>query len=242
MTLYVFDLGNTRLKFAPVSDAGALQDVIALAHGDADFWQRLEASLPARIDVAYVASVAPPALRGRFLEFLAMRCGLIQIARTCKSCRGLHVAYDDPSQLGVDRFLSMLYFAGSDRAQLLVSVGTALTVDLLLPGGEHRGGLIAPSPDLAREALHWRVPVLPEHGGSTVKDGFAASTVDALANGAYWGAVALIQRQFTAAQVHYPQLDLRLHGGGAAALSGEFPQALPPEPNLVLRGLAKYFL
>src|SRR3546814_11073540 len=62
-----------------------------------------------------------------------------------------------PSRLGVDRFLALLgAHARGVGATMVVGVGTALTVDWLDADGRHRGGRIAPSPTLMRDALHAR--------------------------------------------------------------------------------------
>src|SRR3546814_20228982 len=65
--------------------------------------------------------------------------------------------FRSPSRLGVDRFLALLgAHARGVGATMVVGVGTALTVDWLDADGRHRGGRIAPSPTLMRDALHAR--------------------------------------------------------------------------------------
>src|SRR3546814_4802894 len=54
---------------------------------------------------------------------------------------------------------------------MVVGVGTALTVDWLDADGRHRGGRIAPSPTLMRDALHARAAQLPASGGRYVEFG-----------------------------------------------------------------------
>jgi type III pantothenate kinase len=56
--------------------------------------------------------------------------------------------------------------ADSRGAVLVCAIGTALTVDLVDAAGCHRGGRIAPSPTLMREALQARIVQLPASGGS----------------------------------------------------------------------------
>ena len=75
---------------------------------------------------------------------------------------------------------------------LVVAVGTALTIDLLDADGRHRGGRIAPSPALMREALHARATHLPVGGGTYAE--FADDTEAALASGCEGAALALIER------------------------------------------------
>src|SRR5688572_6068680 len=108
MTAWLFDLGNTRLKCAPLVEAGqgaAVGEVFALPHGAADLDAALDEVLPpGRIEVAHVASVADPALRVALLSALARRCRRIDLARTQPHLAGVRIAYAQPHKLGVDRF------------------------------------------------------------------------------------------------------------------------------------------
>jgi type III pantothenate kinase len=230
---WLFDLGNTRLKFALLRN-DIMADVQALPHSTSTWHERLPHG-----DTAYLASVAAPELRVELLDALSQRFRRIVIAHTARSFGGLHIAYADPSKLGADRFLAML---GARRvvegAVLVVGVGTALTIDLVDATGQHRGGRIAPSPTLMRESLHQRAAQLPESGGDYVE--FAAGTEAALASGCEGAALALIERS----QAHATQLlgqspALVLHGGGSDALRAHLAGARP-EPALVLRGLATW--
>jgi len=236
MSAWLFDLGNTRLKCAPLLD-DRVGEVIALPHREADLAAALEQALPARIDVAYVASVANEELRVALLQALTARARRIALARTQKAFGDFRIAYAQPHKLGVDRFLAMLaVHARRDGPTVLCGVGTALTIDLLDAQGQHLGGRIAPSPTLMREVLHERAPHLPVQGGDFAA--FARDTEDALASGCEGAALALIESSRDAAQRQLG-LPARLivHGGGADELAARLPDAIRL-PNLVLEGLA----
>lgn len=249
---YLFDLGNTRLKIAPLHADGEVGAVTAIAHdGDAlgaDWTQ----ALPARFEAAVIASVASPALRVALLDALTRRCGRMSIARTLPALGTLRIAYPQPESLGVDRFLALLgartRIAGP---ALVVGVGTAITIDLVDADGRHHGGRIAPSPALMREALHARAAQLPDTGG--VLTPFADNTPDALQSGCEGAALALIDQALRdAADLLAPpgrRPQLIFHGGGAESLlrarsaargtlaPGDTDPALFA-PGLVLEGLA----
>lgn len=233
MSDWLFDLGNSRLKAAPIRGR-AHGDVVAIAHGgDASVFAQLSADG----DVAYLSSVATPTLTTALLDVLAQRFRRICIARTQAAFGGVRIAYAEPARLGVDRFLALLGAHARGGPALVVAVGTALTIDLLDVDGRHHGGRIAPSPSLMREAMHARVPHLPEAGGAYRE--FAGDTPDALASGCEGAALALVERsRDRAAMLLGTMPRMVLHGGGADALrdriDGEWA------PALVLEGLLRW--
>lgn len=229
---YLFDLGNTRLKFAMLDEAGRSGAVTALAH-DRPGW--IDALPSGR--VAHLASVAPTAVRVELLDALTARFARIGIARTQHTFAGVQIAYACRERLGVDRFLALLAaHARGPGPWLLVSVGTALTIDLLAADGRHAGGRIAPSPGLMRASLQARSTSLPATGGTYAE--FADDTVDALASGCEGAALALVERSRAQARERLGQTPgLLLHGGGSEALAAYFPDA-QRVPGLVLDGLA----
>ncbi|QIK80464.1 type III pantothenate kinase [Lysobacter sp. HDW10] len=228
MTDYLFDLGNTRLKWATIDSPLSIQ---ALAHDD----MRIALPPEVRGETAWVASVAPTPLRAHLLDVLSERFVRVHCAQTQKHFGDLTIAYPVPGQLGVDRFLSLLACVPVTQATLVASVGTALTLDALAPTGRHIGGLIAPSPQLMRLALEGVSERLPSASGEV--KAFADNTVDALASGCVLSAVALIQDRWRALEQHVgTPVACILHGGGAAQLHPHLPNATL-EKNLVLRGL-----
>lgn len=239
MSAWLFDLGNTRLKCAPLGPEGSPGEVVALDHRDQDMAAGLARILPAQFEAAYVASVASDALRVALLDTLVRRCRRISIARTQRAFGGIRIAYAQPHKLGVDRFLALLAArARGDGAALVCGIGTATTLDLIDADGGHRGGRIAPSPTLMREALHARAAQLPLAGGHYRP--FAVDTADALVSGCEGATLALIERSRDAACDELGSTPrLLMHGGGSDALFARLENATHV-PALVLEGLARW--
>ena len=240
MTQWVFDLGNSRVKGAPLQADGTLGEMRAFVY-DEGLLAALDAAMPAAAlrdaSTAVLASVASPARMAMVVDWLATRFGAISIARTQSALAGVRIAYDEPARMGVDRFLALLA-ARRRGAQpwLVVGVGTAVTIDLLDAQGRHHGGRIAPSPRLMRDALHAAATQLPAQGGGYVE--FAADTVDALASGCDGATLGLIERSLRQARDVLGQRPaLLLHGGGADALASHLGEG-ELAPALVLEGLA----
>jgi len=238
MSRWLFDLGNSRLKVAPLQD-GRAGPVTAIAHDGHRFADGWDALLPVDCTRAFVSSVGPTPLLEQLRMRLFERGAEVERARTEAACDGVRIAYGAPSRLGVDRFLALLAaHAWHEGHALVVGVGTALTIDLLAGDGRHVGGRIAPSPALMREALNARTPQLPVGGGAYAE--FAADTGDALASGCEGAALALVERSLAeAGSTLAARPILLVHGGGAPALLPRLPGARH-EPALVLDGLARW--
>jgi len=233
MSQWLFDLGNSRFKFAPLREDGRAGDVQAWAHGVQALSAEAAAALPAGA-IAWVASVASPTLTADVVAHLRQRFTEVRLARTLAECAGVRVAYAQPEKFGVDRFLALLGARALGHV-LVAGVGTALTVDLMDGDGGHRGGRIAASPTTMREALQQRAAQLPASGGDYAE--FANDTADALASGCDGAAVALIERSLQHASLALGPVRLLLHGGGAPPLLPLLPGA-EHRPSLVLDGLA----
>jgi type III pantothenate kinase len=128
MSQWLFDLGNSRFKFAPLRGA-RVGEVQAWAHGAEHIDAAALAALP-HGRVAHVASVAAPELRERVLATLAQRFERVRVVRVGAECAGVRIAYAQPARFGVDRFLALLGAHGGGDV-LVAGVGTALTIDLL---------------------------------------------------------------------------------------------------------------
>ena len=104
---WLFDLGNTRLKYAPLH-GDMLGDVSPIAHDGAHLSEGWDAALPPHFEAAALTMVGAQALRTQLLDALTARCARLSIARTVARLDGLRIAYPIPAHLGTDRFLALL--------------------------------------------------------------------------------------------------------------------------------------
>ncbi len=238
----LIDFGNTRLKWA-THECGEVRPGGVFAHQQ----QPLAAAasedwlaLRRRPDSVLVSSVVSDT---REAELTALCRSVFSLEpvwlKTPRNALGVRNGYRQPHQLGIDRFLAMVAMhARIPRAQVLVSCGTALTLDALAENGEHHGGLILPSPNLMRSALRSATARLAGPDGKVVE--MAVATSDAIQSGALLAAVALIERfrRHTAARLGAVP-DIVLSGGGSAELSPWLPDS-ERHADLVLHGLARW--
>ena len=152
----------------------------------------------------------------------------------------LRIAYPEPARLGVDRFLALLgASARDDGPWLVVSAGSALTVDLLRTDGVHAGGLIAPMPAQMRAALARQFVQLDVPEGLAQE--FADDTADAIASGCREAALGLIERALRNARQRLGAQPTLLVSGGGGDFLGDLERS--PTifvPALVLDGMAAF--
>ena len=239
MSDWLIDLGNTRLKLAPLAAGGAHGPVRAVVHAaiarlledDAEFEQG---------DTAWLASVAPAAVVEPLVGALQAR-GL-RVERIAVQAREGHlqIAYADPQALGVDRFLALVAASARDDGPwVVVSAGSALTADVLATDGRHLGGVIAPMPAHMRSALAQRFSALDVAAGEV--HALGANTSDAIASGAAHAACGLVERVTRAARLQCGAEPLVLVGGGDADVLRDLDlPRMQSAPTLVLEGLAIY--
>jgi len=252
MSVLLLDLGNTRLKLAcgDPAHAATVATAQALAHGgdgfDAALTEALDALPP--VPTALFASVGAPALAAHIAALLDARGIAVERVAVDPRRPGLTLCYAQPERFGVDRWLALLgarASAGAECALLVVSCGTALTIDLVGADDKHVGGVIAPSPATMSEALRSRAAHLPL-APVEAPPGFACDTAGAIAAGCTGAALGLLQRCIADARTRTEApLRVLLTGGGAAALcaalhAGEgHDDSVSYHPWLVLDGLAQ---
>jgi type III pantothenate kinase len=236
----LIDLGNTRLKWARW-DGAELSRVVAAAHAHdvLDFgglWQGVDS-----VDAVWIASVAAPARNEELARACLDRFGVpARYVRSSAQACGVRNAYAQPERLGVDRFLALIgAHAQACEPTVIVSCGTALTLDALTADGTHLGGLITASPDLVLAALRGGTANLAAAPPGSISE-IANNTADAMESGAWLGAAALVERFIVRAGARLSaQPACVITGGGAARLTTLLSIPHRVDTELVLRGLAR---
>ena len=154
----------------------------------------------------------------------------------------LRNGYRDCTQLGVDRWHSLIAAraAHPDRSLVVVTAGTATTVDGVTIDGSFVGGAIAPGVRLMYEALARNTARLSVSRGQMVA--YPDNTDDAIASGVLGSQLGLVERFVRSFRVEHGDPLVVLTGGHAAQLApyvgvGTSLPAVVREENLVLRGV-----
>ena len=237
--LLLIDVGNTRVKWAVWTTSACAWSQYGAAETRAVTLDSAAAAGLASM-FASVGQVVVSNVAGAEVE-MALRgmAGSVpmHMIRSTANCAGVRNQYDDPAQLGTDRFAALIgAHAIADlvgKAKLVVVAGTAVTIDALTSDGVFLGGAILPGPDMMRRALHGETAQLPLGGASAMPDLFARSTKDAIAAGvseAVAGAVVVsAQRLARQSGQSTPRVDMCLvvSGGAAAGLLGALASCAP---------------
>ena len=162
----------------------------------------------------------------------------VELVLPCKKHGNLTIAYETPSELGVDRFLAMLgAIENYPSANLLViDLGSALTIDIVNDDGVHKGGLIMPG----LMALRKSFTKFSTENMSQSLAGLQNNTKDAWLSGTETMLIVTIKEQIKDFQSQYSNGVVLLTGGDITKLSNELPQSLNYFENLVLDGLVSY--
>ena len=238
----LIDAGNSRLKWV-LCGGGRLRPVAAAEGHGKEAIAELTSALPppADLDGIWLSHVLGASFERGLCEALG-RAGYgppsVASVPTGGCGHGVRVAYNSPSQLGVDRFLAMVAARQHDCHCLVVDCGTAVTIDALSGDGGHLGGVILPGPALMQRSL-----LGAAHGVRRASDGpadvFATDTAAGVSAGTWHGVAAAIDRIGDQLASHWSEPPWRLiTGGDAGRLLPLLGRDYQPCPDLVLRGLA----
>ncbi len=233
--IFCIDCGNTRIKWGAYNGQKWLAQG-AVAHTNVaeltnltDTWQ------PTAVCLASVAgSPVTQSIRDALIAWQA----LISDVKTSAGAAGVFNGYENPAQLGVDRWLAMIGARGiSPAACLVVMAGTATTIDTLAANGHFLGGLILPGLDLMRQSLARDTAALPLANGE--HKAFPRNTHDAIISGCIEAQLGAIERAFRQIAGE-PNATCLISGGNAEFLASQLTIPHRRVENLVLEGLARY--
>jgi type III pantothenate kinase len=253
MKVLLLDAGNTRVKWAVVDmlEPGSLLSTGSCGYGSGGFPERLArqwAGLPP-VDRVLLSCVAGAPVSTVIADAVRDDRGLaVEVLRPERACAGVTNGYDDPGQLGIDRWLALLggrRLAGAAPAWI-VDCGTAVTVDYLDRHGAHRGGLILPGLAMMREGLSTATAALGDtaasHAGRVIPEplvSLARDTDAAVTGGTMIGIVASLDR-IVADFAADNQVVRIITGGDSPVIAPHLDGRWFVRPNLVLEGMAVY--
>ncbi|MDR3382998.1 type III pantothenate kinase [Cupriavidus basilensis] len=253
----LIDIGNTRLKWAWCDEArsGAVLHETplptpwphggAVAHGELATLVAQWASLRAAgaQPQVWVSNVAGPAIAASLQATLDTVFGPgigVNWVRSGPRFGGLVNGYREPTQLGVDRWIGSIGARcyRPEGALLIVTAGTATTLDVVSAQDRFEGGLILPGLDLMLGALARNTAQLPslDVSDAGLATPWADNTRDAIAAGCLAAQAGAVERTWRALRERGPVRCL-LSGGARHVLANALSMPFEMHDNLVLLGL-----
>lgn len=232
--LLQLDVGNSAIKWRLVNSQSVFERG---SLGLAEIAQLVDL-LPADVQLSavWVSSVASEEVNDALAAALQQGIGLTPwFARSAARSGSLVNSYNDPTKMGVDRWLAMLGARKKKSGALcVVDAGSALTIDLVSMEGEHEGGYIIPGPALMERALLLDTDRVRFEEDVNYSLSPGKSTAEAVRHG-----IALAQ---TGAVLAIPDLAARslvITGGGGPALAEFVNREHELAPDLVFEGLTE---
>ncbi len=231
------DVGNTRLKWRLSSNKESIHRGADVP--DEALYNVLKKQMQ-HAERIRIGSVGPDIVDNKLRKLCDNANKKTHWAKATANCCGVINSYSDPEALGVDRWLAMIAgYNQHERACCVIDCGSAITVDIVAPGGQHEGGYIVPGLHLLKKSLGSdteRVRFLPN---SELKNtDFGKSTQEAVDHGVLslittWLDVLLVKskKRYGSGMVTY------ITGGDGEFLSVYLSETVIVSPELVMDGL-----
>jgi len=162
----------------------------------------------------------------------------INIATTDFKFGPLECGYKNPNELGIDRYLAMIAATDLYKNQnlLVVDVGSAVTFDVVLSTGLHKGGLIMPGLMAIRNSF----AKFSTNNSDIQTKKLTQNSADAWLSGTSFMLLNSIERQIYSYKDKYKNITVIVTGGGAEKVLEYLSFNTHYHNNLVLDGLCIY--
>lgn len=238
----LIDIGNSRVKWAQQKD-GILQSCGASCYKKGDpheFFDPDFENMP-KPDRVFVSNVAGEKITRELSAYLDNKWSILPTYLEVRGeAAGVTFAYDDITQLGIDRWLAMIAAWNYYRtAVCIVDCGTALTADVVTASGHHQGGYIVPGLNLMAEVLNSRTEQINYMSDCNASLKPGRNTSECISNGALAAVVALIDTVFDEViREHGSDSHCVITGGYAEDIRRSLTVDVDYDAHLVLNGIA----
>lgn len=251
--ILAIDVGNSRVKFGLFGEVQAAVDAssrlavpdrtLTVALSDSVPWQELSSWIDGHQVTAVIAGPNPAGVERIRSDWKLPGPPPREISNSTEL--GLEIHVDFPDRVGIDRLLNAVaanVLRPPDQIAIVVSSGTATTIDLVSKDGAFEGGVILPGFELAARSLHDHTALLPliapaELAEQAAPPALGKNTAEAIRGGVLYGQVGavseLIERLAAGREAF-----VILTGGGGPLLARHLNTTHVLEHTLALRALA----
>jgi len=250
----LIDIGNSNFKWC-FSNERVIGDGAKFILGDIKSFQysieTLEESLSSKIlndnelsdiNAIYVCCVAEQQSKTIFSKWVNSELSVTPIFFESSSTQfGVENAYDEVSNLGSDRWLSLIYVHHFYQSNVcVIDCGTAITVDVVLKNGQHQGGLIAPGFNSLIAGLDRTTSIVNDQNYLNQKTSslLQQSTHQCIEQGCRKMSLGFIKDVVAQLKVQYGDtLVIVVTGGDSDFLASDLPENWHYCHDLIFRGL-----
>ena len=145
--------------------------------------------------------------------------------------------YRFPAELGPDRLAAAVAAAALHRPVIVVSLGTATTIDAVSAKGEFLGGAICPGIAISLEALAIATAMLPSVSPRKPLIAIGKDTQECLLAGSYFGTIGQVNEIIRRQREIVGPAVVVVAGGYADMVAGEIEGGAAVEDHLTLEGI-----
>jgi type III pantothenate kinase len=170
---------------------------------------------------ACISSVVPSLNKIYEDFFYSIGCKFIFISFLSQT--GINICVDNPEKLGSDRIVNISYaYHLSKEFQIIIDIGTAITIDIIEENGNFPGGVIFPGMKILTDCLKEKTESLPLIDIEKPSFLIGTNTISSIESGLYYGTVFLIEGFIEAIYKLYKiKTSKIIFTGGMAKLIGE---------------------
>ncbi len=188
---------------------------------------------------AIIASSVVPQLDFTFQKMSEKYLGQAAVFVDATFDFGLHIKYNPPSSVGIDRIVvAAAAIEKYGKPCIVCDFGTATTIDAVNSKSEFLGGIITTGMNLLADALFQNTSKLPKVGIKKPKSIIGNSTVHSIQAGIYFGYIGLVDGIIEKMIVELGEKPTVVATGGFAKLIAESSEKIETvDETLMLEGL-----
>ena len=241
--ILLVDIGNTAIKWALKNSTNAME-MSRQQYPDnvsESFFIDCLANVN-KADKVFTTCVASPEVWQAFKNAIFLLWGLeVERVVSESNAYGVINGYETPSDLGSDRWCGLIAAYHEVNSDIIVvSCGSAVTIDIVNQSGEHLGGYILPGLAMMKKSLGEHTAQVkvntPLSETNTLSP--AHSTSGCVEAGVNLAAVSVIEAVIKQQVKHSKNLQCFLTGGDADSIAQHLTTEYVKMPNLIIRGLA----
>jgi len=197
--IFLIDIGNSRTKYVQLIE-GEISTPTQL--NNTDFSATYFTQHFSRASRIIVANVAKSALTNELEQWCAEQKITCKQIHSEQKKNTLVSAYQEPSSLGIDRWLALLgtIHLYPQQNVLIIDAGTATTVDLLASNGQHQGGWILAGIKALFNSILSHSTLVHAKSKTVASLAFGTNTTDNVNNACWAASLGMIEQAIVQAQ------------------------------------------